>query len=1102
MMSQSFRGFKQDVSVRNNKDKIPKSHQELNARAGTEPVLSKERFKVESLNGVTKDIFRDDPTKPRSEMTTAISLEDLSTTLDVDSAQIINLALNLSESRRVASSRTMPLAPNANDVAFKIAEGMPRSSIQRWTARNSLPKLGGMHQTPTQPLHPDPATSTIQIDHNSFPKNTYRYQFSPSTLARAEKAKTVIELMAHYRSLLQFVPPLKPALNKMEGMGNTESMYSQCTDKQESLASANSSKRNTQLGRSYNLLQYIRNRKLRARTSKSFDGEAQGFGDVKTVSKWVEDVSKISTAAEFRDTDNIPLPKFPIKDHERSSLDKVPYLSSVKNQEVPVKVKRPRIDWIISPADLIADLYWLEQDDNKKLIEDRNGNTMFSDNEFRRPNTSNSLDSELKAWNPAKSERKGSHFYLAANNDTTGMRFLKSEDETYSHTAMPRVYPNMYNLHNVNAIQRVSESSNRSLTRPRARSRSKSQSLSSDEGRGRRRLNTRESQFFPGPLYENQIHENATHVELSNRYYEAEPSKKYPDNERNIFCPGSDQRQFTSDASLVSRNLVKICSPNSQFPEAHDMVSRDSRDFQEYLSDSTAPNSPQIKSKKLKNSLPGSKTLSPQTPKYVHKKADERDNYDNINRSISVAWTRSSPAKIIPEERSFSSENLLHRLSSEGEKGQRGVFNLKKSKTDSERISSIRGLLKNVRNPVSRLSDFLWRRDSVLGNSILLMDGSDTEYKATNQIKVDENLLRVNNENTCLQERSTTAKFEKEEMIQNDYIPPLISERSTHCKSDESSGHGRDPSLQQNFNPWTKQGLSQMGQNDTSPASSLERPKLVCSYSATSECPSSRRPRSVSTSEANTQLNAILDVTNQRFDALSLSRFSVLGNVNNTKDHKWWNYNHRYHTDHGLTTNRQLARVKTLLLSSGIKAKEIRRRAGTLKDIFPDDDSPFLDLSTSAQCPSGRASTIQRHRLAARMLSDDIKHSTQILNSTSEVYLESKTNSISNRLKNLQAYLMKDLTPMTRTAVDEADAVSRDLVIDHRIAVTQVADKITQMMQRRRARFRWLGRGGWVMVEWTLIGIMWCVWFIVIIIRSVLSIAKFVTKGVRWLFWL
>ena len=66
----------------------------------------------------------------------------------------------------------------------------------------------------------------------------------------------------------------------------------------------------------------------------------------------------------------------------------------------------------------------------------------------------------------------------------------------------------------------------------------------------------------------------------------------------------------------------------------------------------------------------------------------------------------------------------------------------------------------------------------------------------------------------------------------------------------------------------------------------------------------------------------------------------------------------------------------------------------------------------------------------------------------------------------------------------------------------RINDKIERMIRGRKRRFRWLRRGGWVLVEWTLVGVMWYVWFLVVLCRIVLGIGKGLVGSVRWLLFL
>lgn len=165
--------------------------------------------------------------------------------LDVDSNQIVNMALNLSESRRIASRRTVSRANPPR--LTPLPDATPGSNLkthlqqQRKTSRTISPRPHSSltPRLPSQLRSNSPLQAAFDAGHDS----TYRYHFSTSTLSRAQKVKEHLELMAQYRRLLEILPPLKPDQDRP--------------------------------GREYNPLQYIRNRKVRARERKAIDGERQ-----------------------------------------------------------------------------------------------------------------------------------------------------------------------------------------------------------------------------------------------------------------------------------------------------------------------------------------------------------------------------------------------------------------------------------------------------------------------------------------------------------------------------------------------------------------------------------------------------------------------------------------------------------------------------------------------------------------------------------------------------------------------------------------------------------------------------------------------------------
>lgn len=227
--------------------------------------------------------------------------------LDADSAQIVRMALNLSESRKMAlqrsASRGTPprLAP--------LPDGSAGSTLrqhlqqQRRSSRNMSPKPNA---SPSSVMPPSVRLdSSLQPAFDTAVDGQYRYHFSSSTLSRAQKAKEHLELMAEYVQLLETLLPLKPGFECQLGASPPTSPVGNRAIRFGSQRSAAPAP-----GRQYNPLQFIRNRKVRARERKVIDGERQGFSDVESVSHWVDKGCQQSCP----DEDGFPMPAFPSAD--------------------------------------------------------------------------------------------------------------------------------------------------------------------------------------------------------------------------------------------------------------------------------------------------------------------------------------------------------------------------------------------------------------------------------------------------------------------------------------------------------------------------------------------------------------------------------------------------------------------------------------------------------------------------------------------------------------------------------------------------------------------------------------------------------------------
>ena len=156
-------------------------------------------------------------------------------------------------------------------------------------------------------------------------------------------------------------------------------------------------------------------------------------------------------------------------------------------------------------------------------------------------------------------------------------------------------------------------------------------------------------------------------------------------------------------------------------------------------------------------------------------------------------------------------------------------------------------------------------------------------------------------------------------------------------------------------------------------------------------------------------------------------------------------------------TKREIARVRALLLSSGIKAKEISRRAAEPTDLRTDEDSRYKYVALLAKEDLKLIPKSQEHRLAVRIISDDIQLSSQMWHTSADTSCNTTIFELLDKIETLRSRVGDSLTPMTRKAADEADEVSKALVTSQTLQVKTISDTVAKMMRRRSRKFRWLG---------------------------------------------
>ena len=298
---------------------------------------------------------------------------------DNDPAQIVNMALTLSEGRRkLASGRRYASTEQGDRRVISGASTLnpsntvrkrsiaPFMSAQRQSSQSGSPgrkSLAKNREASVPVLKSSTEASVTELeDDEDFDVNFVNH-ISAATMARVEKAKMYFELAHEHRRLLPHLPPLRTPGTPAQSAGPEA------------------------LQKAYNPLQYVRNRKLRIWEKAAIDSEADGWHDIPKVRAWVDAVTSSHAETQHDSLECVRLPPLDLRtadtDGEESddSPDEPKKILPPRMPDQPhPKPSRPRSDWVTHPADLIADAFWLEQGLNKTKIQDRDNTLIYPPN--------------------------------------------------------------------------------------------------------------------------------------------------------------------------------------------------------------------------------------------------------------------------------------------------------------------------------------------------------------------------------------------------------------------------------------------------------------------------------------------------------------------------------------------------------------------------------------------------------------------------------------------------------------------------------------------------------------------------------------------------
>jgi hypothetical protein len=261
-------------------------------------------------------------------------------------------------------------------------------------------------------------------------------------------------------------------------------------------------------------------------------------------------------------------------------------------------------------------------------------------------------------------------------------------------------------------------------------------------------------------------------------------------------------------------------------------------------------------------------------------------------------------------------------------------------------------------------------------------------------------------------------------------------------------------------------------------------------------------------SRLGTRLEAILDVPGAvGSGGLPVTGLSEVSNEKpparpNMQDKRQWSISDkpRSRSRHALMPPldvAEIARVRALLMCSGIKASTIGHRAVATRD-------PPEFLRKAAETCNAEPMSVKRseeHILAAKLLTTYLETETSELHDDADRFLSHTVSGLKQDL-----HEMKDAVNLCiKTAQNLGDSCvgfGSEVTGQRTLQVRQVVDQLEKLARARRRRMRWVRRIGFGLVEWSVVLFMWWIWFVVVIFKTIWNVFKGVGMAVKWIFWL
>lgn len=1007
--------------------------------------------------------------------------------LSMDPAQLVQMALNLSESRRRHVSSTLPVPITPAGTRRAVSAGLnPGSDLlqpdsfnnSRSSYLNSEWDQSTSKSQRSSQQYVEAAPIAVGESENSA------FSFSPATLSRAEKARRYFELAKEHRRLLEHLPPLKtdssaPANFSTKATSSPGSAHYDFTRTPSNVNAKRS------LGRPYNPLQALRNRRLRNRERRPLTAPPDTWQETDRIKGWIDGVETASKEPSFRPgEDQVRLPTFSGETEGAELLRSDVSKRHRRNDTVSSVITRPENGWTIEPAELLADTYWVEKDDNKTLVEDRHGTRIFPSR------------ARLSVEVPRRS--KESERRYESNSDRRGAQY-ESDDEDQLKSRRRNVIsiPGRLRRHRVSRSASVSSSSSNEKQKPpalqswdseggnenigplekhmrRMISREEKGELSSPELLSPDHWDSRNSQFTTSRDYNKTA--NRVSATTANGGLSVDAQR------RHRRARSADGRVGSTDHGISLTD--DVTSNSTASPPPHKTTAMD-------LSSPVYKRAGQNELKTRGSNIPTFRSRSKERNNIEH-----NDFADNFGGQLSPVLTAESAAI---QARSSLESSRPSQMKRKGTSDSNASSIRRINTTNTVVDGSIKDSANAMGRRLGRIGELVRNESSRLGDRF--RGGRDRESVL--------DLSRVPSDVSDAEDTEHSSKQSKNGHAEGGVSPRRSAERDGSKPKFHTSGLPTFKSPAGRESIFTENAVQERGRLSSQPQSRPDTVRTVLSdlpglpdinfpdkeSVSDSDVPAAQaslyRPKSAS--QAHLSFGAS-PATRQG------DRRSNLASSHDGRRH--WSISDQTQQNPpqlvDKITARDISRVHTLLLASGIKAHEIHNKAGTARD------APLSLIAQVAEITGKQLNGLTRKEenlVAGRLLSETVASTLSEFEERLKQFQGTTAKDLGTQLDELSHRATDQLTKLVHETSEEVDAFNVELTTKQPQEVKRVDEAVDEMFRQRRRQFRLVRRTGFKILEWLVLGVMWWVWLMVVLFNTIRRGVVGVLLALKWLLW-